>query len=99
MSKLRDSLSDQVTVLPIADSIDLHPFLPRDIPSVVDEYLEQCRSAGFSEVRLIHGKGRGVQRQAVRAVLRSHPSVVSFRDAPLEAGSWGATVVVLKPTT
>ena len=63
----------------------------------IEEYLEQCLIAGFTEVRLIHGKGRGVQRQAVRAVLSSHPSVLSFSDAPLEAGSWGATVVVLKP--
>jgi dsDNA-specific endonuclease/ATPase MutS2 len=97
MDPRRDSLTDPVTVLPIEDSIDLHPFLPADIPSVVEEYLEQCLVAGFTEVRLIHGKGEGVQRQAVRAVLSSHPSVLSFSDAPLEAGSWGATVVVLKP--
>lgn len=87
---------DEPVVLPIEDSIDLHHFQPRDIPSVVEEYLEECRKAGFSEVRLIHGKGTGVQRNILRSFLSKHPAVLSFRDAPAEAGAWGATVVVLK---
>jgi DNA-nicking Smr family endonuclease len=78
------------------DSIDLHPFHPKEIPSVVEEYLEQCKQTGFREVRLIHGKGKGIQRDAVRSLLQEHPAVESFHDAPLEGGSWGATVVVLK---
>ena len=82
-------------VLPIEDSIDLHSFAPRDIPSVVEEYLEQCKQAGFSEVRIIHGRGAGVQRNIVRSILQKHPRVLSFQDAPAEAGGWGATVVVL----
>ncbi len=79
------------------DTIDLHPFQPRDIPSVVEEYLEQCSRLGFREVRLVHGKGVGIQRQIVRALLSEHPAVQSFRDAPVEAGGWGSTIVVLKP--
>jgi dsDNA-specific endonuclease/ATPase MutS2 len=83
-------------VLPIEDSIDLHAFAPKDIPSVVEEYLEQCMQAGLREVRIIHGRGTGVQRNIVRGILEKHPLVLSFRDAPMEAGGWGATVVELK---
>ena len=82
-------------VLPIEDSIDLHAFHPKDIPSVVEEYLEQCQQAGLAEVRIIHGRGTGVQRNIVRSILQKHPRVLSFQDAPAEAGGWGATVVVL----
>jgi DNA-nicking Smr family endonuclease len=91
-----DPASDEPIVLPIEDSLDLHAFQPKDIASVVEEYLAGCRQAGFSEVRLIHGKGIGVQRNIVRSVLSKHPAVLSYRDAPTEAGGWGATVVVLK---
>ena len=91
-----DSPFDQPIVLPIDDHLDLHPFQPRDIAGVVEEYLAQCRQAGFREVRLIHGKGKGVQRNIIRALLEKHRNVESFRDAPLEAGSWGATIVILK---
>jgi DNA-nicking Smr family endonuclease len=83
-------------VLPIEDCIDLHAFHPKDIPSVVEEYLEQCEKAGLRELRIIHGRGTGVQRKIVRSILEKHPRVLSFRDAPAEAGGWGATVVVLK---
>jgi len=87
---------DDPIVIPIEDHLDLHPFQPKDIPSVVEEYLEQCKEAGFHEVRLIHGKGKGVQRNIIRALLEKHANVESFHDAALEAGSWGATVVTLK---
>lgn len=90
------SSDDEPIVLPIEDAIDLHTFLPKEIASVVEEYLQQCASAGFTEVRLIHGKGVGVQRNIVRSVLDKHPAVLSYRDAPLEAGGWGATLVILK---
>lgn len=83
-------------VLVIEERLDLHPFQPRDIPSVIEEYIEQCLAAGFREVRLIHGKGKGVQRNIIRQLLEKHTRVESFRDAPLEAGSWGATMVILK---
>jgi DNA-nicking Smr family endonuclease len=82
--------------LPVEDYLDLHPFRPKDIPSVLEEYLEQSRLAGFREVRIIHGKGKGVQRNIVQSWLRKQTAVESFRDAPLEAGSWGATLVILR---
>jgi dsDNA-specific endonuclease/ATPase MutS2 len=87
---------DDPVVLPLNDVIDLHPFQPKDIPSVVAEYLQQCIEAGLLEVRLIHGKGAGVQRAIVRSILEKHSSVASFSDAPAEAGGWGATIVKLK---
>jgi DNA-nicking Smr family endonuclease len=83
-------------VIAIEDHLDLHPFQPKDIASVVEEYLAQCKQAGFHEVRLIHGKGKGVQRNIIRALLAKHAGVESFNDAALEAGSWGATVVIFK---
>jgi DNA-nicking Smr family endonuclease len=85
-------------ILPLGDHLDLHTFQPKEIASVVEEYLEQCREAGLREIRLIHGKGVGVQRNIVRSILSKHPAVSSFHDAPAEAGGWGATVVILKNT-
>lgn len=83
-------------VLPLEDAIDLHAFAPKDIPSVVQEYLEQCREAGITEVRIIHGRGKGVQRAIVRSILEKHSLVESFTDAGAESGGWGATLVTLK---
>ena len=82
-------------ILPTEEVLDLHAFAPKEIPSAVEEYLCQCRQAGLSEVRLIHGKGKGAQRAVVRRFLVSHPDVLSFADAPPEAGGWGATLVRL----
>lgn len=84
-------------VLPIEDFIDLHPFRPREIRSVVQSYLEEAARQGFTEVRLIHGRGIGVQREAVRAVLQKSDLVVEFRDAPPGSGGWGATLARLRP--
>ena len=92
----QDSPLSEPVVLPLTDSIDLHAFQPRDIPSVVEEYLQQCLEAGLLEVRIIHGRGTGVQRNIVRSILQKHPAVVSFQDAPPEAGGWGATRVGLR---
>ena len=83
-------------ILPTEDSLDLHAFAPRDVRSVVDEYIRQASARGFAEVRLIHGKGTGTQREIVRNVLAGHPDVLRFFDGPPERGGWGATVVVLK---
>jgi dsDNA-specific endonuclease/ATPase MutS2 len=91
-----DSPYPEPVVVPIEDSIDLHTFAPKDIPSVVEEYLGQCRHAGIHEVRIIHGRGKGIQREIVRSVLQKDPLVLSFKDAPAEAGGWGATIVELK---
>jgi DNA-nicking Smr family endonuclease len=83
--------------LPTEDVLDLHAFAPKEIPSVVEEYLTQCRQGGLFEVRLIHGKGTGTQRAVVRRLLADHPDVLSFADAPPQAGAWGATLVRLRP--
>jgi dsDNA-specific endonuclease/ATPase MutS2 len=91
-----DAPFSEPVILPLEDFIDLHPFQPKDISSVVEEYLQQCVEAGIPQVRIIHGRGRGVQRNIVRSLLQKHPAVASFRDAPAEAGGWGATIVVLK---
>jgi DNA-nicking Smr family endonuclease len=80
--------------VPIEDTIDLHAFAPADILSVVDEYLRAAREAGFTEVRLIHGRGKGVQRAAVQRLLRGHDLVTGYRDAP--ESHLGATVVTLR---
>jgi DNA-nicking Smr family endonuclease len=84
-------------VVPIEDSLDLHPFAPREIAAVVASYLEAAVEAGFAEVRVIHGRGRGVQRERVRRLLASHPLVRAFREATPAHGGAGATVVALQP--
>jgi hypothetical protein len=98
----RDELEDeddfdpeQPVTIPTEDFIDLHPFAPREIPDVVEAYLEAAVEKGFSEVRLIHGKGIGVQRDRVQKLLAKHPLVSSYRDAPAERGGWGATIAYL----
>ena len=83
-------------VVPIEDAIDLHPFAPRDIPSVVAAYLEEAAGAGFTEVRLIHGRGHGVQRHAVQRALAASALVERFADAPPERGGFGATIAWLR---
>lgn len=85
---------DEPVRVPIEDAIDLHSFAPRDVVSVVDEYLYAARDAGFREVRLIHGRGKGVQRAAVQRLLREHAAVERFRDAP--ESHLGATLVILR---
>ena len=84
---------DDAHDIPIERSIDLHAFAPRDIPSVVEEYVRAARDASLREVRLIHGRGRGIQRGIVQSVLEKHPLVESFHDAP--DSHLGATVALL----
>ena len=95
---LSDEDDDEPVAIPIEDALDLHPFAPRDVASVVEEYLTAAAARGFHEVRVIHGRGIGVQRAIVRGVLTRHPLVESFADAPPEAGGWGATLVRLRPS-
>ena len=83
--------------LPPQDWLDLHPFRPRDVRSVVEAYLEQALEAGFTEVRIVHGRGIGVQREMVRALLEKHPDVDGYGDAPSGRGGWGATIARLRP--
>ena len=85
---------DEPVRVPIDDAIDLHSFAPRDVVSVVDQYLHAARDAGFSQVRLIHGRGTGAQRAAIQRLLRTHPLVERYWDAP--ESHLGATLVGLK---
>jgi DNA-nicking Smr family endonuclease len=87
---------EEPVVIPIEDAIDLHPFAPEDVPSVVASYIEAAHDAGFTEVRVIHGRGIGVQRARVQSTLARLPLVQSFRDAPPERGGLGATLVILQ---
>ena len=79
--------------IPIEAAIDLHSFAPRDVLAVVEDYLDAAAAAGFTEVRLIHGRGKGVQRADIQRRLRGHPLVDAFWDAP--ESHLGATVVRL----
>jgi DNA-nicking Smr family endonuclease len=83
--------------LPIEDQLDLHAFRPSEIPEVVDAYLEAAREAGYREVRLIHGRGKGVQRARIQNLLADDSRVEQFADAPPGRGGWGATLVWLRP--
>jgi DNA-nicking Smr family endonuclease len=87
-------MEDEPFIVPIEDSIDLHSFAPRDVVPVVEDYLQAAHEAGFREVRLIHGRGKGVQRAAVQRLLGGHALVERYRDAP--ESHLGATLVVLK---
>jgi dsDNA-specific endonuclease/ATPase MutS2 len=82
--------------IPITDVFDLHSVSPRDAKDAVEAYLEEANSLGFKALRIIHGRGIGVQREMVRKILARTPFVADFADAPAEAGGWGATVVTLK---
>jgi DNA-nicking Smr family endonuclease len=83
--------------VPIEDSFDLHSFRPEDVRDALADYLEAAGKRGFREVRVIHGKGKGVRRAEVRRWLADNPAVHEFFDARPERGGMGATVVVLNP--
>jgi DNA-nicking Smr family endonuclease len=88
---------DEPVVHPITGELDLHTFAPREAMDVVASYLEECRRLGILEVRIVHGRGRGVRRAEVHRLLASRADVVSFRDAPPGSGGWGATLALLAP--
>jgi dsDNA-specific endonuclease/ATPase MutS2 len=88
---------EELVVVPIEESIDLHTFLPKDVLGVVEAYLEAAQERGFREVRLIHGRGKGVQRSRVQERLARDPRVERFADAPASRGGWGATIAWLRP--
>jgi len=85
--------SDEPVRIPITDVFDLHSVPPRDAAAVLEEYLIEARSRGFTALRIIHGRGIGAQREMVRKILARTDFVMDFRDAPAEAGGWGATIV------
>ncbi|MBM3298894.1 MAG: Smr/MutS family protein, partial [Deltaproteobacteria bacterium] len=85
--------------IPIDGVLDLHTFSPKDVASLIHDYITECLERGILDLRIIHGKGKGILRDTVRAVLSKHPLVVDFSTAPLEAGGWGATLVRLKDRT
>ena len=87
-------MSDDPIRIPIEAELDLHPFAPHDIPSVVEEYVDAAAGAGLAEVRLVHGRGRGVQRGVVQQALERHPRVAEFWDDT--ASHLGATIARLR---
>ena len=89
-------MDDEPVRIRITDVFDLHTVSPRDVEGVVEEYLIEARSMGLKALRIIHGRGIGVQREVVRKVLARTEFVDSFGDAPAEAGGWGATIITLK---
>jgi DNA-nicking Smr family endonuclease len=91
-----DDAMDAAVELPIDGVLDLHTFTPQVTRDLVPDYLAECRARGILHVRIIHGKGQGVQREIVHGILRAHPAVISFGH-PGDASSWGATVVELAP--
>ena len=84
--------------IPLEDHIDLHTFRPEEISGLLSEYFSECRNNKIFTVRIIHGKGRGFLLKGVIEILKKSPLVESFKDAPMESGGWGATIVELKKT-
>ena len=91
-----DGPFDEPVVVPITEAFDLHLFRPNETRDVVDAYLDAALEKGFTEVRIIHGRGRGVQRNLVHRLLDGDPRVEAFADAPADRGGWGATLVRLR---
>ena len=80
----------------VGDVLDLHTFSPRDVPSLIPDYIEMCGERGYDQVRIIHGKGRGTLRRIVHAALERHPLVESYELAEPFSGGWGATIVRMR---
>jgi len=89
-------MEEEPVRIPITDVFDLHTVPARDVRPIVEEYLEEAHRLGFKALRIIHGRGIGVQREMVRSILAKTSFVQSFSDAPLEAGGWGATIITLR---
>lgn len=87
---------DEPVRMDVTDILDLHSIRPEDAEAVVEEYLLEATRLGFKALRIIHGRGIGARRDMVRRVLERTPAVADFRDAPAEAGGWGATNVTLR---
>jgi len=94
---MSDPSEEDAVEIPLDGILDLHAFRPRDVPSVVNEYLDACRAKGIREIRIIHGKGIGALRETVHRALERRDDVASFRLDSQSASGWGATLVVLAP--
>lgn len=88
--------SAPVVKMPITDTLDLHTFSPAELEPLIGDYLGECLKKGISQIRIIHGKGKGVQRRRVQSLLSQSPLVESYHDADPGGGGWGATIAVLK---
>lgn len=82
--------------MPIDGVLDLHTFQPKEVKELVGDYIEECLKRGIYDLRIIHGKGTGTLKAIVHGLLKKHPAVLSFREADLTAGGWGATEVILR---
>jgi len=82
--------------LPVDGTLDLHTFNPSDVKELVPDYISVCLEKNIRQIRIIHGKGKGVLRRIVQSILENHPAVASYRHESGSGGSWGATVVDLK---
>lgn len=91
-----DDFSEELGCVTLGDELDLHTFAPRDVSKVVPDYIDDCLERGYDQVRIIHGKGKGVQRRIVHSALEKHEGVKKFYLAEAVAGGWGATIVELK---
>ena len=96
MASVNEIEPDRMTVVEITDVLDLHSFRPHETAGVVCEYLNEATRLGLRQLRIIHGRGTGSQRRTVQTLLGRDPRVVGFRDAPPEAGGWGATLVEMR---
>lgn len=96
MNEFGDASQEPVRI-PITDVFDLHTVPPRDVAAILEAYLDEAHLAGLVALRIIHGRGIGVQREIVRGILARTSFVAAYGDAPPEAAGWGATVVTLKP--
>ena len=97
IAQLMEEFSPGPRTFPVTDTLDLHTFRPGEVKPLVQDYLALCREKGFSEIRIIHGKGTGTLKRIVHGILKRSPLVKSYSTAPESAGGWGATIVELAP--
>ena len=90
-------MPDKPVNLPIDGTLDLHTFNPRDLKTLIPDYIEECRKNEVFHLRIIHGKGTGTLRRTVHALLDKNPHVINYKLAGNDGGSWGATLVTIKP--